>query len=63
MTPVGITEIAQMAGVTRWAVDNWRRPERHCDFPAPAWELSGGPVWDWAEVAAWLERTGRPLHS
>ncbi|OEJ23976.1 N-6 DNA methylase [Streptomyces agglomeratus] len=48
------SEIARLAGVTRAAVSNWRR--RYDDFPKP---LGGGvnsPLFDLAEVQAWLNR-------
>ncbi|MEU1705118.1 N-6 DNA methylase [Streptomyces sp. NPDC005706] len=47
------SEIARIAGVTRAAVSNWRR--RYDDFPSP---VSGGvnsPLFDLAEVQAWLD--------
>ncbi len=56
MTPpedlIGIYEIAEMAGVTRAAVANWRN--RFRDFPAPAAELRSGPVFHRAQVRRWL---------
>lgn len=57
---VGRREIAQRAGTTPALVDSWRR--RHPGFPAPAWTVSGTPVWEWATIAAWLAQsrpTGR----
>ena len=39
---MGIYEIAEMAGVTRAAVANWRT--RFRDFPTPVRELRSGPV-------------------
>ena len=59
MTPVGVADIAQRCGVTPWAVGNWRRPQRHLDFPPPAGTVSEAPWWDWETVCDWLERTGR----
>jgi hypothetical protein len=55
--PVGVTEIAQRAGVRPPSVEQWIR--RHEDFPAPRWQVGGRRAWDWREVAAWLEHTGR----
>lgn len=49
---IGIYEIAEMAGVTRAAVANWRN--RFRDFPAPAAELRSGPVFHRAQVRRWL---------
>lgn len=49
--PVGAGEIAHRAGVAKATVWSWQK--RHSDFPAPV-QLLMGPVWDWAEVEAWL---------
>ncbi|ULR54642.1 N-6 DNA methylase [Streptomyces deccanensis] len=46
-------EIARLAGVTRAAVSNWRR--RYDDFPAPAGGGVNSPLFDLAEVQAWLD--------
>lgn len=51
--PVGAGEIAQRAGVVKATVWSWQK--RHSDFPAPV-QLEMGPVWDWAEVEAWVKR-------
>ncbi|MEU3147078.1 N-6 DNA methylase [Streptomyces sp. NPDC006999] len=48
------SEIARIAGVTRAAVSNWRR--RYDDFPAPAGGGANSPLFDLAEVQAWLDR-------
>ncbi|MCT7351010.1 SAM-dependent methyltransferase [Streptomyces sp. 15-116A] len=48
------SEIARLAGVTRAAVSNWRR--RYDDFPAPAGGGANSPLFDLAEVQAWLDR-------
>ncbi|MFE2565898.1 N-6 DNA methylase [Streptomyces mirabilis] len=45
-------EIARLAGVTRAAVSNWRR--RYEDFPAPTSRGVNSPLFDLAEVQAWL---------
>lgn len=55
--PVTATEIAQLAGVTRATVSNWRR--RHDDFPAPIGGTESRPVFDWNEVQAWLVGRGK----
>jgi hypothetical protein len=54
---VGLTEIAQRAGVQKNAVSSWRT--RHKDFPAPVAELASGAVWLWPDVEEWLIATGR----
>jgi SAM-dependent methyltransferase/predicted DNA-binding transcriptional regulator AlpA len=50
-------EIARMAGVARGTVSGWRR--RHADFPAPVSTPGRGPVFNRAEVEAWLAGAGR----
>ncbi|CAM5367924.1 N-6 DNA methylase [Streptomyces violaceorubidus] len=48
------SEIARLAGVTRAAVSNWRR--RYGDFPTPVGGGVDSPLFDLAEVQAWLDR-------
>ncbi len=48
---VGMSEIADMANVTRQAVANWRL--RYDGFPKPVQTLQSGPVWDRETVAQW----------
>jgi len=52
-----LTEIARLAGVNRSAVANWR--DRHPDFPRPISSPASGPLYDRAEIKAWLA-TKRP---
>ncbi|MEU3299961.1 N-6 DNA methylase [Streptomyces sp. NPDC006678] len=47
------SEIARLAGVTRAAVSNWRR--RYDDFPTPSGGGVNSPLFDLAEVQAWLD--------
>ncbi|MFD9122194.1 N-6 DNA methylase [Streptomyces bottropensis] len=47
------SEIARLAGVTRAAVSNWRR--RYDDFPTPVGGGATSPLFDLAEVQAWLD--------
>lgn len=54
---VGLTEIAQRAGVQRPVVTTWRR--RYPDFPESAADLHTGPVFWWPSVRDWLTATGR----
>jgi len=56
---VGINEIAEMAGVSRQAVVNWRA--RAADFPHPIQDLASGPVFRRAQIRAWLRRNNRRL--
>ena len=51
------SEIARLAGVGPSTVSNWRR--RHPDFPAPAAGSDARPLFDWAEVRAWLASSDR----
>jgi chromosome partitioning protein len=50
---VGISEIAELAGVTKQAVANWRQRFDH--FPKPVQTLQAGPVWDAEIIAEWLK--------
>jgi chromosome partitioning protein len=50
---VGISEIAEMAQVTKQAVSNWRH--RFDDFPRPVETLQSGPVWDADVMGDWLK--------
>lgn len=56
---VGINEIADMAGVSRQVVVNWR--SRAADFPLPLQELASGPVFRRMQIRAWLTRNNRKL--
>lgn len=56
---VGIGEIAQMAGVSRQAVANWR--VRVSDFPAPITELASGPVFHRSHIRSWLRKNKRNI--
>src|SRR5689334_22758440 len=55
---VGAQEIADLLGVTRQVVHQWRTLP---DFPAPSTQLSMGMLWYWPDVEAWAKRTGRVL--
>jgi hypothetical protein len=56
--PVGVSDIAQRAGVKPDTVQKWR--DRHADFPAPVLKLARGPLWEWTDVEDWLARERRP---
>jgi chromosome partitioning protein len=56
---VGINEIAEIAGVSRQAVANWR--VRFPDFPKPLAELKAGPVFRATLIRAWLRRRKVPM--
>jgi type I restriction enzyme M protein len=55
---ISMADIARLAGQTRATVGNWkaRNPD---DFPAERGRGSRGPLYDRAEVTAWLESTNR----
>ena len=50
---LGIAEIAEMAGVTKQAVSNWR--VRYDHFPRPMQNLQSGPVWEREKVNDWVK--------
>lgn len=54
---IGLAEIAEIAGVTRQAVANWR--VRSPSFPEPVVELMSGPVFRRSQIRAWLRSTKR----
>lgn len=56
----GLSEIADLAGVTRQAVTNWRK--RFDDFPKPAQTLQSGPVWNRDEAELWLKQKAGRTH-
>jgi hypothetical protein len=59
---IGLHEVAAMANVTTSAVANWRK--RFPDFPAPVVDLKSGPVFQGAQIKAWLaKREGKELDS
>lgn len=55
--PVGAIEIAQLLGVSRATVDQWR--QRDVGFPAQRWTVGGRPAWNEADVTIWASATGR----
>lgn len=57
LDPVGLKEIAARCGVPADTVKKWRN--RHANFPAPRWTVSGSAAWAWQDVAAWLSITRR----
>lgn len=56
---VGINEIAEMAGVSRQAVANWR--SRSSDFPKPIVALASGPVFRRSHIRGWLRKRNVPM--
>jgi predicted DNA-binding transcriptional regulator AlpA len=60
---VGVTEIAEMLGLSRQRADQITRT--YADFPKPEIELASGRVWQRSKVAAWIKKhpvrkPGRP---
>ncbi|MEV6287904.1 AAA family ATPase [Kribbella sp. NPDC051770] len=54
---LGIYEIAELAGVSRTVVSNWRtRDDR---FPSPAADLRSGPVYRAGQIKRYLKRRNR----
>jgi hypothetical protein len=60
---VGLEELSELFGIRE--EDAGPLEVGHGRFPAPLDVLAQGPIWDRAEVEAWLERTatanGGPL--
>ncbi|MBF6071626.1 N-6 DNA methylase [Nocardia farcinica] len=52
VSTISAAELSRLAGVTRATVSNWRR--RHTDFPKPVGGSEARPVFDLAQVRAWL---------
>lgn len=50
---VGLSEIAELAGVSRQAAYNWTT--RYPTFPKPLAVLHCGTIWSRKRVRAWLE--------
>lgn len=53
---MGLTEIAEMLGVSRQRIDQLAHTD---DFPEPVAELAAGRIWERADVEAWARATGR----
>jgi len=56
-TLVGISDVAEMAGVTRAAASNW--PRRYPDFPQPRVVAPSGALFDATEIERWLIVKGK----
>lgn len=54
---VGVSEIAEIAGVSAAAVVNWRNRGTR-GFPSPAHEGKNGPMYRLGDVQAWLDKRG-----
>ena len=51
MSLVGVAEIAELVGVSKQVIANWR--SRKADFPPPVAELKSGPVWSRDAILEW----------
>ena len=56
---VSLADLADMAGVSRPAVSNWRR--RSEDFPLPVKETGATSLFRLAELQAWMRKHGKQL--
>ncbi len=54
---IGIPEIAEIAGVSRPAVSNWRK--RYDDFPEPRVQSDSGVLFDLRAIEEWLLSRGK----
>jgi hypothetical protein len=54
--PVGVVEISERMGVRPQTVAMWRYRGL---LPDPRWSVSRQPAWDWDDIIAWAQRTGR----
>lgn len=61
---VGLSDIADLTHLSRQAVVMLKDGKRGAgDFPNPIQRIKGqSPLWDWAEVANWLQINGRLNH-
>jgi len=48
---LGLSELAELLGVTRQTIANWRSRRR--DFPEPIAVLKSGPIWTHANITSW----------
>lgn len=61
-TLVAPSDIAELARVSRAAVSNWRKRE-HLKFPKPVEGTASRPLFDKAEVVAWLRSQGKSVQA
>ncbi len=60
MALVGLAEMADLFGVTKQVLTNWR--SRKTNFPEPVAELKSGPVWDQAIITNWARAEGLEIN-
>jgi predicted DNA-binding transcriptional regulator AlpA len=56
---LGVTEVAQLLGISRQRVQ--QLTESDPDFPEPAATLARGRVWSRAAIEKWARETGRTI--
>ncbi len=57
---VALSDIATRSGMTRAAISLYASGQRGSAFPPPVARFtSESPLWNWADVAAWLHKVGR----
>jgi chromosome partitioning protein len=59
MELLGLAEVAELFGVTKQVIGNWK--SRRENFPAPIAELRSGPVWSKDHLLAWAHSEGIDL--
>lgn len=50
---LGLSEVADLFGVTRQAIANWR--SRRKNFPEPTADLKSGPIWNQSDLVRWAD--------
>jgi SAM-dependent methyltransferase/predicted DNA-binding transcriptional regulator AlpA len=58
---ISLADLAEMAGVTRPAVSNWRR--RNTDFPRPVRETGATSLFRLGDLRAWMRAHGKRLRA
>lgn len=61
MTLVGVAEIAELVGVSKQVIANWR--SRKADFPQPVADLKSGPVWSREAIVSWAHSEGLEIQA
>jgi chromosome partitioning protein len=56
---LGMAEVAELLGVTKQVLSNWR--SRETKFPEPVADLKSGPVWSKSDIIQWAKETGHAL--
>jgi len=57
---LGLSEVAELLGITRQTVTNWRSRRR--DFPEPTADLKSGPIWIRARIVEWAVNNSIEIH-